>query len=85
MADGGEDIFLFGDDFDVILDLLEQDEDIEEEFVTSVENVSIICLVFKWNLLKNAKTSSREASALVLTNWNISYCIITFRFFGRLK
>ena len=28
MADGGEDIFLFGDDFDVILDLLEQDEDI---------------------------------------------------------
>ena len=46
MADGGEDIFLFGDDFDVILDLLEQDEDIEEEFVTSVENVSIICLLF---------------------------------------
>ena len=47
MADGGEDIFLFGDDFDVILDLLEQDEDIEEEFVTSVENVIIICLLFK--------------------------------------
>ena len=55
MADGGEDIFLFGDDFDVILDLLEQDEDIEEEFVTSVENVSIICLLFKWNLLKKCK------------------------------
>ena len=47
MADGGEDIFLFGDYFDVISDLLEQDEDIEEEFVTSVENVSIICFLFK--------------------------------------
>ena len=32
MADGGEDIFLFGDDFDAILDLLEQDEDMEEHF-----------------------------------------------------
>ena len=47
MADSGEDIFLFGDYFDVISDLLEQDEDIEEEFVTSVENVSIICFLFK--------------------------------------
>lgn len=47
MADGGEDIFLFCDDFDVILHLLEQDEDTEEEFVTWVENVSFICLLFK--------------------------------------
>ncbi|XP_044179339.1 uncharacterized protein LOC122960870 isoform X2 [Acropora millepora] len=38
MADGGEDIFLFGDDFDAILDLLEQDEDMEEHFKASVEN-----------------------------------------------
>ena len=45
MADGGEDLFLFGDDFDVILDLLEQDEAIEEAFVTSVEIVSIICVI----------------------------------------
>ena len=46
MADGGEDIFLFGDDFDAILDLLEQDEDIEEHFKASVENVSVICFLF---------------------------------------
>lgn len=38
MADGGEDIFLFGDDFDAILDLLEQDEDMEQHFKASVEN-----------------------------------------------
>ena len=44
MAHGGEDIFLFGDDFD--LDLLEQDEDMEEYFKASVENVSMICFLF---------------------------------------
>ena len=46
MADGGEDIFLFGDDFDAILDLLEQDKDMEEHFKASVENVSMICFLF---------------------------------------
>lgn len=46
MADGEEDIFLFGDDFDTILDLLEQGEDMEEHFKTSVENVSMICFLF---------------------------------------
>ena len=42
MGDGEEDIFLFGDDFDAILDLLEQDE----QFKASVENVSMICFLF---------------------------------------
>ena len=46
MADSGENIFLFGDDFDAILDLLEQDEDMEEHFKASVENVSMICFLF---------------------------------------
>lgn len=46
MADGEEDIFLFGDDFDAILDLLEQDEDMEEQFKASVKNVSMICFLF---------------------------------------
>ena len=46
MADGEEDIFLFSDDFDAILDLLEQDEDKEEQFKASVENVSMICSLF---------------------------------------
>ena len=46
MAAGVEDVFLFGDDFDAILDLLEQDEDMEEQFKASVENVSMICFLF---------------------------------------
>ena len=40
-----EDFFLFGDDFDAVLDLLEQDEDMEEQFNTSVENVSMVCFL----------------------------------------
>ena len=46
MADGEENIFLFDDDFDAILDLLEQDKDMEERFKASVENVSMICFLF---------------------------------------
>ena len=46
MADSEEDIFLFGDDFDAILAVLEQDEDMEEQFKASVENVSMICFLF---------------------------------------
>ena len=46
MADGEEDIFLFGDDFDAILAVLEQDEGMEEQFKASVENVSMICFLF---------------------------------------
>jgi len=32
---------LFGDDFDAILDVLLEDEEIEEHFTTSVDNVSM--------------------------------------------
>ena len=46
MEDGGEDIFLFGDDFDAILDLLEQDAYMEQHFKASVENVSMSCFLF---------------------------------------
>ena len=46
MAEGGEDIFLFGDDFDAILDLLKQGEHMEEHFKASVDNVSMICFLF---------------------------------------
>lgn len=40
MADGSDDFFLLGDDFDAILDVLLEDEEIEEHFTTSVDNVS---------------------------------------------
>jgi hypothetical protein len=34
------DIFVFGDDFEAILDLLEADENIEREFLEAAEEVS---------------------------------------------
>jgi len=41
MADGSDDFFLFGDDFDAILDVLLEDEEIEEHFTTSVDNCAL--------------------------------------------
>ena len=38
MADGAE--FLNGDDLEAILDILEADKEMEEEFINEVENVS---------------------------------------------
>ena len=40
MADAGDDLFLFGDDFEAILDLLDEDEALQEQFSTVPSGVS---------------------------------------------
>ena len=35
------DLFFFGDDFDAVLDILEIDEELEEQFTKAVDEVSI--------------------------------------------
>ena len=40
MADAGDDLFLFGDDFEAILDLLDEDEALQEQFSTVDSEVS---------------------------------------------
>lgn len=40
MADAGDDLFLFGDDFEAILDLLDEDEALQEQFSTVAREVS---------------------------------------------
>lgn len=40
MADAGDDLFLFGDDFEAILDLLDEDEALQEQFSTVAIEVS---------------------------------------------
>ena len=40
MADAGDDLFLFGDDFEAILDLLDEDESLQEQFSTVASEVS---------------------------------------------
>ena len=40
MADAGDDLFLFGDDLEEILDLLNEDEPLQEQFSTVASEVS---------------------------------------------
>ena len=40
MEDGLHDLFVFGDDFEAVLDILEEDEGISEHFMTAVRDVS---------------------------------------------
>ena len=40
MADGVDDLFVWGEDFEAILDILEDDEEVEEQFSVAVRNVS---------------------------------------------
>lgn len=46
MADTEDDLFLFGEDFDAILALLESDEAVEEQFSAAVVDVSTISVKF---------------------------------------
>lgn len=41
MADSSE-LFIFGDDFDAILDILEEEEELDEYFTEAADDVSII-------------------------------------------
>jgi len=40
MADGVDELFVWGEDFEAILDILEDDEEVEEQFSVAVRNVS---------------------------------------------
>jgi len=40
MADSTDSLFLWGDDFVAILDVLEDTEEVEEQFAVTVRNVS---------------------------------------------
>ena len=53
MVDGVEDFSLIGDDFEATLDLLKQDEDMQDHFTASVEDVSInFVLLFFFTMIK---------------------------------
>ena len=46
MADSADDLFVWGDDFETILDILESDEGLQEQFSVAVTNVSITVAKF---------------------------------------
>jgi hypothetical protein len=59
--------------------LLEQDEDMEEQFKASVENVSMICFLFEWNLVHNAKILTRYKRSSFVSKYQFLFpCLWTF-------
>ena len=42
-GEGADELFVWGDDFETILDILEEDDEIEEQFTSTVTEVSLIC------------------------------------------
>ena len=46
MADGPHDLFVFDDDFEAVLDILEEDEGNSEHFETAMREVSRKCTLF---------------------------------------
>ena len=57
MAGGIHDLYLFGEDFEAILVILEDDGELEEQFESSVSDVSTklenFCLCFGWSTVKS--------------------------------
>ena len=50
MEDNTNDLFLSGDDFEAMLDILESDKGLEEQFVSAVEEVSAIWVTVVKNM-----------------------------------
>ena len=46
MAECADEIFVWGDNLETILDILEDDEEIEEQFTSTVSEVRLVCSFF---------------------------------------
>ena len=53
MAEDADALFIFGDDLEAILDALEEDEGVQEEFSAAVNNVSVGNWTFNSNYRSN--------------------------------
>ena len=51
MGDGLDDLLLWGDDFRVILDILEGEEEFEQQFVATANNVSSNCANLRFEFI----------------------------------
>ena len=56
MAEGTDALFIFGDDLEAILDKLEEDESVQEEFSAAVRNVS----GENWTFNSNCRTNKQK-------------------------
>ena len=51
MADDTNDLFIFGDDFEVILEILESYGGLGEQFMSAVSELSVKCFIFYFGQL----------------------------------
>ena len=67
MAASMNDLYLFGEDFEAILEILERDEDLEKQFESSVSDVSTnsenLYFCFGWKTIKLLR-GARQARML---------------------
>ena len=66
------DLYLFGEDFEAILEILEGDEDMEKQFESSVSDVSTnskyLYFCFAWSTVK-LLSGTREFVCYILNNF----------------
>ena len=60
MAGGSDDVYLFGEDFDAILGILEEDEGLKEQFESSASDVTtklgLFYFCLGWSTVKSSVT-----------------------------
>ena len=65
------DLYLFGEDFEAILEILERDEDLEKQFESSVSDVSTnsenLYFCFGWNTIKLLRGARKARMLYKLT------------------
>ena len=74
MAGSANDLFLFGEDFEAILDILEGHQDLKMQFESSVSGVSTnsetLYLFFVWRTVKSVS----KPRALIIVKLKVKCC-----------
>ena len=64
------DLYFFGDDFDAVLDLLEDEEELNEQFREAAVEVSA------WIIYSNLKYSEKLRENVTLESWLFGACAV---------
>ena len=70
MTNGVDDLLLWGDDFKIILDILEGDEAVEQQFVATANNVSSNYANLRFKFL--ATDPKRLLSYTIFVVWQVT-------------
>lgn len=73
MAEDTDALFIFGDDLEAILDALEEDEGVQEEFSAAVSNVSVENRIFDSNSRSNKLKNLHDLASYEVTHSPFSH------------